>query len=79
MKRRIILFFFLILFLQSCSIAFPFEKREKLYYVIKFLGIPAGKQVLEIKEETGNQDRNLYHLSSRITSTGLFSIFWQIV
>ncbi|MBC7188935.1 DUF3108 domain-containing protein [Candidatus Aerophobetes bacterium] len=78
MKKRLFFLFFLIFFLHSCSIAFSFEKGEKLYYIIKFLGIPAGKQVLEIKEEISNQNRNLYHLSSRITSTGLFSILVNI-
>ncbi|MBE0478365.1 DUF3108 domain-containing protein [Candidatus Aerophobetes bacterium] len=78
LKNILIIFTVVFLLANSPSLAHPFRVGEKLSYTIKLMGIPAGEQILEIKDIIEEDTRSLYVLSSTVRSTGIVSLFFQM-
>ena len=81
MLKKLIATLFLVVFLlnfPSLSLAHPFEVGEKLVYTIKLIGIPAGTQVLKVEGITESEDGPLYFLSSKLTTSGIISLFYHM-
>ena len=64
--------------LNSLSFAHPFRPGEKLSYTIKLIGIPAGSQVLQVKEIVEDGTGPLYLLTSKVKSSGVVSFFFHL-
>ncbi|MBI2875688.1 MAG: DUF3108 domain-containing protein [Candidatus Tectomicrobia bacterium] len=62
----------------SNGTAFPFKIGERLTYEVSWQGITAGLAELTIKARTRYNGREVYHLTSRVTSAGMVGKFYTV-
>jgi len=80
MIRKIVAGIFILVFFTGISpcFSFPFSEGETLLYTIKLIGIPAGNQVLKVEETIKEKEGSLYFLTSKVESSGIVSVFFQL-
>lgn len=78
--RKILTIFVPIFFLLAPSVCFahPFEAGEELRYIIKLVGIPVGRQILQVKRAAKTNQGPLYVLSSEVESSGVGALFFPM-
>ncbi len=62
--------------LDQPTIKRNFRKGEVLEYIVKVKGIPAGTQVLQVKDKKVIAGREVYHIESRSSVNKLFNIIY---
>ena len=73
------LIFLTLVFNFVCGKAYGFIEGEKLEYLVRFFGLPAGELILENKGIKVLDNKEVYHLECRYRTVGIFAIFHKVV
>ena len=85
--RHILRILFLFLFFGGISVIFgpvnagephPFQPGEKMYFVLKYGGIPAGEATLEVHDMTEIDEVEAYHFVMTARSNSFVDIFFKV-
>jgi len=62
----------------TSSPAVSYEPGEQLVYEVSYLGVPAGKAVMEVLEKVELKEREVYHILSTVRSNGFVDFFYPV-